>query len=115
MIGLDLGWRFTLEKMCPADLIKGLERGRLTQRRRQTRGHSNKRRQIRQQLPVDVDGGWATEGQGRHGDGPTTLVSVTEAVGLDVVVGRLLRGEGRLAGGGGELADLQARTLKKMT
>ena len=43
------------------------------------------------------------------------LVSVTEAVGLDVVVGRLLRGEGRLAGGGGELADLQARTLKKMT
>ena len=43
------------------------------------------------------------------------LVSVTEAVGLDVVVGRLLRGEGRLAGGGGELVDLQARTLKKMT
>ena len=42
-------------------------------------------------------------------------VSVAEAVGLDVVVGRLLRGEGRLAGGGGELADLQARTLKKMT
>jgi len=48
--------------MCPVDLIKGLEGGRLTQRRRQTRGHSNKRRQIRQQLPVDVDGGWATEG-----------------------------------------------------
>jgi len=110
MIGLDLGWRFTLEKMCPADLIKGLERGRPTQRRRQTRGGRS---------ASSYRWMWMVVGprRGRGGMEMARLrqVSVAEAVGLDVVVGRLLRGEGRLAGGGGELVDLQARTLKKMT